>query len=176
MRPLVISLIAALAALSLTGCSPVPAGHVAVGVDDDGNPVLVMHSCEGPARGITVRAERDSAYSSPTSVVLLDLENAEPAASDPAAVSLVDLPSGWDIREGAANFAEGYLYTAFATPRNDNDEMETLTGVDFRVEWLAGIGAGEVLVNEGPEDYMIQPVGDFMRDSREWCADSHPVG
>jgi len=161
------ALVTVFAALSLSACSLAQVGRVGVGVDRNGDPVLVMASCEGPARNIQVTsALTDTDDETPTWSNGLELSNPIPESSDPAAVSLVDPDPRWVATEPASEFRVDRVYSVRAWPTTE----ATLGAVDFTMTQLAEVGPGEVLRNsDDPEGYRIEPVADFIDSSLARC-------
>ncbi|WP_026929353.1 hypothetical protein [Glycomyces tenuis] len=163
MRTLLITLLAVSAAAALAGCSPEDVGDVGVGVNAQGDPVLVMASCEGPADRIEI-SSASAAEPGPEGrnwATERELENPEPSYADPAAVSLAEPDPRWEDDGGRpVGFEDDRIYRVRALPEGAG----TLGSVSFEMADLAGLEPGEVLSDRG-----IASVSEFIDRAHEAC-------
>ncbi|MFG3341171.1 hypothetical protein [Glycomyces sp. NPDC048151] len=164
MRALLLALIAALALASLSGCQAARVGRLAVGVNAEDEPVLVMASCSGSPYAISVwqAAEPDPALQHQTE--LLRLENDDPRIDDPAAVSLSNPDDRWTEVERNGDFETGMYYEAMAWPDND----ENLGFVRFDLARLNELGEDEVLYQDSQQNHVV-PVAEFIDLALDEC-------
>jgi hypothetical protein len=159
MRPILLALASVLSLLTLSACQAERVGRLAAAVNADGEPVLVMASCEGPPYAIEV-TETPLGQPDPFEQVwepTLELDNADPRFDDPAAISLVNPGERWTVTERSSDFEDGMLYEVWAWPAGD----ENLGSVQFDLERLAALGEGEVLYQDNGADHVV-PVDEFM--------------
>lgn len=166
MRALLLAIVSALALASLSGCSAVQVGRLAVGVNTAGDPVLVMASCEGPPSAISISAA-DLGQTDPALQewnTSLELDNPDRRLDDPAAIALTDPGDRWTVTAGGTVFEDGKLYEVWAWPASD----ENLGSVQFDLARISVLGEGEVLYQDGPDDRIV-PVAEFIDFSLEAC-------
>jgi hypothetical protein len=160
MRAPLLALISILALALLAGCPAEEVGRLAAAVNAEGEPVLVMASCDGPPYAISVSGAVTG--TDPEEELdwrrVLRLENDSPRVEDPAAISLVYPGDQWTVvSEDHLGFDDTRLFKATAWTEND----KYLGTVQFDLDRLDALDDGEVLYQDAGED-RVAPVSEFV--------------
>lgn len=137
----------------LSGCSPVPTGIVAVSINSEGVPVAVFLDCEEGGGmehlTVTVAGENGVGYKGRYRWV-------SPDGDVTPGLVVLDQKSEWATDSSLAAFEPGVEYRMGA---GSSSNARSSTKVDFTLEDLQSIGAGEVMVDRyDPAVKEFQPV------------------
>jgi len=179
-RSLRISLALVLAAATLTACSPASYAWLAVTLID-GEPVLLLNTCERGAARIYVYQQEPAAppptpatpKASPTD--LRGVEITSPywgiQAAKPDAVNVIEMfatPSGWEVlRSTLSTLDPGASYRADAHV----DNGYRINNVHFTVEMLTSLNSDEVLYAPNPPETATITRAEFDQKYESACAD-----
>jgi hypothetical protein len=133
---------------ALAGCSAVPIGVTAVGVDADGAPVAHVVVCEGQIDALLAFALEGENYREVGS-----FESAA-AITDYAEISLTSPGDDWTVLRPLADQPDGVKYEL--SGHNTEDPNVFSEDVTFTPVDLAGLKPGEVMTQdwkEAPEGY-----------------------